>query len=984
MQSPIPLPVDAELEPGTRSPTAPQRPTTSPIWHAALDKYYNELARGGMRAAAMDEEVWNIESPDELLAQIQDLETAQKPESPAWPRTLLQLQPVLLGVGDCAALTAWVMGKNAMIASVLWVLIRMTAKVCLPCESPDCLLDLGDLRQALPRLHKYEGATPLTPAFEKALFELYSRIIIFCAYAISILQNKTYAGPRRNPWSKFNSEYAHVINNVRRLLQEVDEMASDTRLLKHVSAQTAAASDALDGFGTRDDPDAKLPCYLVPYGPNPRFFGRSSELDTLREYLDRTSTSTQLKAIGIHGLGGVGKSQLALQYANLSMDRYSLTAWIPSDSCIKVVQGVSELADKLGLLGSGAEDDLRTIQRVRDWLNRMKRPFLLIFDNVDSVSILDEIWPASPMARIILTTRNPSQASKRTAARLRLAPFPVIRSRHGLQSLTDIKPTYNAERIAAKGLSRRAGGLPLALAQLSDFIRDRECSYCELLRLYDKSAEMVYAEAGSPMNYGHTVLTVWDSSLQSLSPKAKALQNLLAFFKPDSNLESLISETKADLGETEHAFLLDEYEVTDAIIELTRTSLVTRVSASRSVSMHPLVQLAVLSKLSAPDRVRTFDVAVNILSFDFPNTWQFPSSHQGHGFASWKTSRTVVTHVCRLIEVSVEYHIESAKPELWAELVFRTGTHFWEVEEPCVALACFEVGLKEESRISKPLAAQAHRLLGHIHLNLARPSAALAAYSKALTLRTELEPPESPPIADILDSLACANIEIGDVATASAQLDSATAIHEAHDPSKMSRTLAIRAMQHLRAGNADSALEALHRCWRLQDMNQAQIEESPYPKHSGDIMLLARIYWLQGRQTEAKELVSRSVSMRQAAYGQDGGPRVADSLFTLARMMDERGEQLPALRTLEEVVSMCDRNEGAAVMKPHLARALCFLANMKEQLPGDATGKEEAEPLRARAKNVRGEAEDPEWEEPEWEDEDSDEGSLRLVSWMLW
>lgn len=81
-------------------------------------------------------------------------------------------------------------------------------------------------------------------------------------------------------------------------------------------------------------------------------------------------------------------------------------------------------------------------------------------------------------------------------------------------------------------------------------------------------------------------------------------------------------------------------------------------------------------------------------------------------------------------------------------------------------------------------------------------------------------------------------------------------------------------------------------------MDQAQIEASRYPKHSGDIMLLARIRWIQGQRNEAKELVSRSMVMRKKMFGHAGGPRVADSLFTLARMLDETGDHILAARAL--------------------------------------------------------------------------------------
>jgi hypothetical protein len=109
--------------------SAEPRSPTSPIWQAALEKYYTELAKGGFRATAIDKEVWNIESPDDLLAQIEALGPDQETQSSSWSKAVTQLQPVLVGLGDFAALTMWMMGMNGKVATILWGSIRLIVKV---------------------------------------------------------------------------------------------------------------------------------------------------------------------------------------------------------------------------------------------------------------------------------------------------------------------------------------------------------------------------------------------------------------------------------------------------------------------------------------------------------------------------------------------------------------------------------------------------------------------------------------------------------------------------------------------------------------------------------------------------------------------------------------------------------------------------------------------------------------------------------------
>jgi hypothetical protein len=122
-----------------------------------------------------------------------------------------------------------------------------------------------------------------------------------------------------------------------------------------------------------------------------------------------------------------------------------------------------------------------------------------------------------------------------------------------------------------------------------------------------------------------------------------------------------------------------------------------------------------------------------------------------------------------------------------------------------VARFFFDYGLRLPIATPSPVSAQAHRLLGHVALDLAQPRAALAAYNSALAARQALESPGSPALADVHDSLVCSYTELGVVALALEHLAQARAIHEAHDTRRMARSRAIDAMTRLRAGEPDAA-----------------------------------------------------------------------------------------------------------------------------------------------------------------------------------
>ena len=263
--------------------------------------------------------------------------------------------------------------------------------------------------------------------------------------------------------------------------------------------------------------------------------------------------------------------------------------------------------------------------------------------------------------------------------------------------------------------------------------------------------------------------------------------------------------------------------------------------------------------------------------------------------------------------------------------------------------------------------------MGHVSLDLARPRAALEAYKEALAIQEAILPPESPLIADVYDSIACSLTETGNVEQAKNYLAKAMAIHLAHDPLKRARTEAIRALTFLRARQPQDSLEALQKCWELQGLTQDQVEASQYPKHSGDLVLLARIYWMRDEKDEARELMSRTIDMRKSVFGQDGGPRVADSIFHLARILEEKGQNPSAAKLLREILDM---SEGAPEMRAHLARALWFLAAVEKNI---GSPDNECDILRERARSVRKDINGR-----EGDDADTDESFMSLVSWMLW
>ncbi|KAI7912142.1 hypothetical protein M0657_010610 [Pyricularia oryzae] len=512
---------------------------SSPIWKTALERYFAETRKGGIKDAAIENHLWTVQTPEDLLNGIEAIVPPNTEPSISWARALKELKPVLLGLSDFAAIIAWAFGMDGKVAVLLWGSIRLI------------------LMRTLPRIQKYEKELPMTDALEKALLDMYSEIIVFCAYAVTTFRNNPNIG-RSPAWLSFNQRFAQTKTNLEKFSRRIDEVVDMIRLSRE--SRTAETVAIIQNTKSKD-PSVRLPCHSIPHGLNLRFFGRESQMGILKETLGPEKNRQEMRAISIHGIGGVGKTQLALQYANTSLGIYDLIAWVPAESQIKLVQALSAFTTKLGLAEEHDQmDNSQVVQRLKDWLNTCGKNFLLVFDNVDDVDILEQIWPASSHASVIITTRSPSVASRRSKKILRLECFALEPATEMIYALSGKRPSQECDVTAAVELCELLGGLPLAMEQVAAFIRDRDFLFSEVLPKLKKSAEKVFARTRAIDAYEHTVSTVWNLSLEQLSEQAKILHNVLAFFDPDHVSEHLINQTKVRLNDPAWEFLLDDFE----------------------------------------------------------------------------------------------------------------------------------------------------------------------------------------------------------------------------------------------------------------------------------------------------------------------------------------------------------------------------------------------------------------------------------------
>ena len=142
----------------------------------------------------------------------------------------------------------------------------------------------------------------------------------------------------------------------------------------------------------------------VPYERNPFFTGREAVLQTLHQQLhqDRAVALSQIQAIS--GLGGIGKTQTAVEYAYRYRADYDAIFWVRADTELELSSGFVEIAQLLNLPQKDAPKQDDVVQAVKLWLSRNSN-WLLIFDNADQPALVQPFKPIDPQGHILITSR---------------------------------------------------------------------------------------------------------------------------------------------------------------------------------------------------------------------------------------------------------------------------------------------------------------------------------------------------------------------------------------------------------------------------------------------------------------------------------------------------------------------------------------------------------------------------------------------------
>ncbi|MEV7895835.1 FxSxx-COOH system tetratricopeptide repeat protein [Streptomyces cyaneofuscatus] len=359
---------------------------------------------------------------------------------------------------------------------------------------------------------------------------------------------------------------------------------------------------------------------------NPGFTGRSLVLERMRDQLGGGMAVVLPQPQTLYGLGGVGKTQVALEYVHRFMADYDLVWWISSEQGDDVVAALAELAVRLG--AQGGEDMAAASQEAVDLLRRgvPSDRWLLVFDNADDPEALRRYFPQGGSGHILVTSRNQSWSQHGDA--LPVDVFLREESIEHLQRRASGLTDDEADQVATA-----LGDLPLAVEQAAAWIAETATPIDTYLEQLARQAPQVLS-LNQPVGYPEPVAATWNISIARLkerSPAAVRLLQLCAFFAPEPISANLLySKEMIEALKPYDSSLQEKLVLGRVIREIGRFALAKVDQVSNSIQVHRLVQAVIKAQLSEEEQREARHVVHRILAgarpdddepIDNPETW---------------------------------------------------------------------------------------------------------------------------------------------------------------------------------------------------------------------------------------------------------------------------------------------------------------------------------------------------------------------------
>lgn len=707
--------------------------------------------------------------------------------------------------------------------------------------------------------------------------------------------------------------------------------------------------------------------WTVPYLRNPYFTGREDLLATLHTRLTGERSAARGHVLALTGLGGVGKTQIVLEYAYRYASEYSMVFWLMAENAESTMRSLQRIADLLQLPERQVAGQEKMAASVLRWLT-IHKGWLLIVDNVEDLDRLQEILPPTRQGTILLTTR--IQALGTLAELLVVPPMQleegatlVLRRARISAAQSADTSTSPLQTTAAAELVNLLDGLPLALDQAGSYIEETGCSIADYLQRYNGQRKALLARRGTHGGvHPDSVKTTLQLSIHWIEQEHSAAAELLrlcAFLHAEAIPEELLVAGKTLLGPVLEATLVDLYHLDLALAALRNASLITRQPETYTLAVHRLVQAVLQDQMKPTEAALWSQRAVRVVNAAFP--------------AMESASRTqcerYLAHALACIALLEPANSNFAEA---GELCYKAGFYLmsrgrYEEAHPllrqAIDLGELHYGPEHPSLISRLLGLAdlsyrreeyqpAEQLLqkalaiGEIHLFPTHPSLvetlsalvrlyrrqqkheqAEVLYQRASRIQEQQLQSEQPETVVVLMHLATVYQNQGKYERAESLYQRILRIQErqlGHQHPQLIEALNALATLYYEQDSYEQAEPLYRRAIHIQE----QQLHSEHPKAALVLSNLAELYRMQGKYEEAQPLYQRALSLREQQSGPNH-PEVALPLYQMALLCHEQGQLEQAEPFYQRALKICE--QGLGMEHPQSIKIRSDYASLRKQ-----------------------------------------------------
>lgn len=665
--------------------------------------------------------------------------------------------------------------------------------------------------------------------------------------------------------------------------------------------------------------------WFVPLSRNYFFTGRDVNLCSLHENFHRSGDDAEARVQVICGAGGMGKTQLALEYAYRVRDEYTSVFWLRTETPETLLADLIALMNFFDLPQKQGCEHNQILSAVKHWLNQQSN-WLLVLDNVEDFELVRELLPTSSVNHVLITTRQ--QGAFASEHRLNLQAWSaedgtlfLLRRARLLSKAALLEAATDEQRMQATAIYEKLGGLPLAMDQAGAYLEETGCTLIGYQQRLQDRQELLLSRRGTE-SFAHpdpvtTTILLAVERVEREFPAAAELLRLLAFLASDAIPEELfVGQNAETLGEVLYSSTTNPFEMDTIYSTFNATSLVELNVQTRLLTIHRLVQAVILSHMDKETQQQWACRALQAVNQVFPSIDNESCS------AAWSKADQLLPHALlmltwadRILSAEVQAVIAPVISSLLLKVsVYLVTRGYYQKAQPllerCISLLEQTVGAMHPS-VAMPLTQ-----LGRLFRIQGQYASAEALLQRSLSIYEQASLSLSPAPLTVLGNLAMLALERGQYEQAELFMKRLISIEEQlQGVEERVPSLEDLATIYSRQGRYEEAKALLLHTVRLYE----QTFGSEHPNLLAVLNNLANFYTEQGLYAEAQPLYQRALHVLEHSQGVDNA-RVATVLCNLGEVSRKQEHYEESESHYMHALSLWEQTVGSG----HLRTAYAF------------------------------------------------------------